>query len=373
MVLDKLPLSGMFLDRPTAESIAADNTLNVCFCCGHGFLSHVIDPERMYDQSYQHASLNSSMAHRGNDFLYDFILQSNYGRRFDYCVEVGCDDLYLLKKLGNCSINVLGVDPQWKDRHPELASDNIRVVGDLIENVNFRDVFDGRPDLIVLSHTLEHLADPRKTLQILLDSAKDDALVAIEVPSFDQQVYNGRMDMVFHQHLHYFSLHSMVRLLESLGTRYVDHRINHNYMCGSMLIIFRKSPVSAESGLGRPISQKNVADSIARFRRACDSTMLETGRIRAKKYAYGASQLLPLLAYHLQTDMSEFAAILDRSDTRIGKYFPGLPVRIIHPQNALDIAKSAVLITAVDSSRDILPDLIALNPQTIMCGVFSIN
>ena len=92
-----------------------------------------------------------------------------------------------------------------------------------------------------------------------------------------------------------------------------------------------------------------------------------------KKYAYGASQLLPLLAYHLQTDMSEFAAILDRSDTRIGKYFPGLPVPIIHPHNATDIAKSAVLITAVDSSRDILPNLIALNPQTIVRGVFSIN
>ena len=373
MVLDKLPLSGVFLDRPIAEPIAADNTLHVCDSCGHGYLSHVIDPERMYDQSYQHASLNSSMAHRGNDFLFDFILQSGYGRRFDYCVEVGCDDLYLLEKLGKCSINVLGVDPQWKGRQPEMVSDNIRVVGDLIENVNFQDVFEGRPDLIVLSHTLEHLADPRKTLQILLDSAKDDASIAIEVPSFDQQVYHGRMDMVFHQHLHYFSLHSMVRLLESLGARYVDHRINHHYLCGTMLIMFRKNSVSATSGVGRRISQQTVAASIAGFRQACDSTMLEISRLQEKKYAYGASQLLPLLAYHLQTDMSEFAAILDRSDTRIGKYFPGLPVPIIHPHNATDIAKSAVLITAVDSSRDILPNLIALNPQTIVRGVFSIN
>ena len=112
MVLDKLPLSGVFVDRPMAKPIAADNALHVCVNCGHGYLSHIIDPKRMYDQSYQHASMNSKMAHRGNDFLFDFILRSSDGRRFDYCVEIGCGDLYLLEKLGNHAFSVLGVDPQ---------------------------------------------------------------------------------------------------------------------------------------------------------------------------------------------------------------------------------------------------------------------
>jgi cyclopropane-fatty-acyl-phospholipid synthase len=313
------------------------------------------------------------MAHKGNDFLFDFILQSSKGRLFDFCVEVGCDDLYLLKKLAKCSVNVLGIDSQWKEVQPEIASDNFRVIGNLVENLNFQDVFDGRPDLIVLSHTLEHLADPRKTLQILLNSARDGALIAIEVPSFDQQIYRWRMDMVFHQHLHYFSLYSIVKLLESLGAEYVNHCINPHYLCGTMLIIFKKNPVSFVSGIGRLISHKSVATSISCFRQSLDLTMMEISRLDEKKYAYGASQLLPLLAYHLNTDMTEFAAVLDRSEGRIGKYFPGLNVPIIHPNNAKDISKSAVLITAIDSTRDIMPNLIALNPKTILRGVFSIN
>ena len=247
------------------------------------------------------------------------------------------------------------------------------MVGNLIEDVNFENVFERRPDLIVMSHTLEHLTDLRKTLQALLDSASDDVSIAIEVPSFDRQIYSGRMDMVFHQHLHYFSLHSIVRLFEGLGVCYVDHRINHHYLCGTLLIFFKKKPILITSGVGQPILQQAATTSIALFRQACDFTMQEIGRLHEKKYAYGASQLLPLLAYHLQTDMSEFAAILDRSEARIGKYFPGLPVPIIHLDNAADIADSAVLITAVDSSRDILPNLIMLNPQTIVRGVFSIN
>ena len=79
------------------------------------------------------------------------------------------------------------------------------------------------PDLIVCRHTIEHLANPRKILQILFDLANNDAIFLFEFPALEPLVARQRFDYIFHQHLQYFSLPSFLRLIDDCGGQYIRH------------------------------------------------------------------------------------------------------------------------------------------------------
>ena len=81
---------------------------------------------------------------------------------------------------------------------------------------------------------------------------------------------------------------------------------------------------------------------------------------------FGAAQMLPTLAYHMQSDLSFLECIWDDNPNRNGLTYPHLPVRIHQPKPNLHLSNSTVMITALDSTRPIISRLNDLNPRYIL-------
>jgi len=364
--LPAFPLTGIFIHEPEQGRHGFDQALRFCPGCGHAQLQHVIPPNQLYGEQYAHRSSASHLTPSSTAFILGYLDRIFPDRRFRQALEIGCNDLVLLNKLAPRCDRVTGIDPIWIGRTAPVA-DNMTVIGDYLEHVDLS-ARAGAPDLVISTHNLEHLVDPAVQLGRLAKCAAEDAVFVIEVPDLNAMVHNLRFDQVFHQHVHYFGLSSFCAMLERLGLHYLDHAMSWRNWGGSLVMAFTRNPAQA-----RPLPEDRkrldarfIHDQYALFRRRMVDFRLMAEQLPGDKWAFGAAQMLPSLAYHLQSDLSFLKGILDDCPKRTGATYPTIPLRIFRPDTVPDLADATVIITALDAVRPIANRLRDFNPRYIL-------
>ena len=368
--LPKFPFTGIYVHSPDMPRYrGVDQALMLCGECGHGQLRNVVDPRLVYDRSYTHRSSTSPISTTGNDFFAQFLTRVAAGRTFRRVLEIGCNDLYLLKKIESLGERLFGVDPIWKGRE-HGDSGKITVLGNFVEELNCVDDLGGPPDLIISAHTFEHIQKPKNQLERLVNAADANALFVVEVPGFDSLLMNCRFDQVFHQHIHYFSLASFERMIYEIGGEYIAHTFNYGYWGGTILVAFRKQsdtrPPSFQNRFSPP-KENQIHRQFAMFLEQLDACMhIIASWENETIYGYGAAQMLPTIAYHMKSDLAFVKSVLDDNPDRDGLMYPYLPVVIQKPEAEFSLEGANVLITALDSIRPILKRVIAMKAKRIL-------
>ena len=75
--------------------------------------------------------------------------------------------------------------------------------------------------------------------------------------------------------------------------------------------------------------------------------------------------MLPILTYHMGSNLEFMDAILDDNIERNGTTLPGIVPEIRLPLEG-EMDEATILITALDSTRPILKRLLSANPRRIM-------
>jgi hypothetical protein len=137
-----------------------------------------------------------------------------------------------------------------------------------------------------------------------------------------------------------------------------------------MLVAFRKgqSGGAALPSVVKPNKQA-VKESLSIFREQIAAlTKVLTVLIKNGEtiYGYGGAQMLPALAYHLQSDLSFLRCVLDDNESRHALRYPHLPLVIKKPEDGFTLEGAAVLITALDSARPIMRRVMALKAKRIL-------
>jgi hypothetical protein len=364
--LPHFPLTGIFVDPKESNSYPTfDQELLTCPTCGHAQLKNAIDPNFLYKDTYTHRTSPSPIARAGNDFFHTFLRKVIQDRKFETVLEVGCNDHYLLQKLSDISKNRIGIDPILSADEFQHSSE-IKSIGKFVEDIDWENECHS-PDLILSVHTFEHVLEPRKVFEPLFANAKDGALFIIEVPGFDSLLNVNRFDQIFHQHVNYYSLASFTALIDQLGGSYLTHAFNFDYWNGTMLIAFEKK-ASRTNHSFQKITPELIQNGFKRFTKTLSQTKEQLDYLYSngtKLYGFGAAQMVPCLAYHLNTDMNEFVCIYDDNLEKNGKTYPGLKTTISSTNDFSTIKEGAVLVTALDSARKIIPRLIQLQARYI--------
>jgi hypothetical protein len=363
-----MPLTGLYLPGDSdIELPAYDQAFNYCPGCGHGQLRHVISPEVLYDKTYTHRSSQSVISQAGNDFFERFVRKVTGGEKYRAILEIGCNDLYLLEKIQDMGEALIGVDPIWVGNDHQ-ANEKTRILGCFVGDLKDGTKLGVRPDLVLSAHTFEHVPDLIGEMRTVFDLAAENCLFVIEMPCLDTIVRTGRFDQIFHQHIQYLSLSSMVGVIDGLGAEYVDHAFNYGYWGGTLLFAFRKRP-SAKAGQNPRFDAPGAAALRTGFE-AFKKRLLGIRDMLTERdttyYGFGAAQMLPVLAHYMETDFGFAEAILDDNEGRIGHRLPHVKCPIMSPSAVGDMSEATIIITALDSTRPIMRRLIELSPRRII-------
>ncbi|MBI3011648.1 MAG: methyltransferase domain-containing protein [Candidatus Omnitrophica bacterium] len=373
--LPGLPLTGLYAKAFNNESVAGiDQHLAVCPSCGHGQLVYQVRPSLLYGESYSFRTSVSDTAKQGTGFFLSKLRELSADRSFHRVLDVGCNDLHLLRQLDGWVESRVGIDPVWnadekRQAQPDERDARINVIGATVEEVDLPQALEAPPDLVLCRHTLEHIGDPRAALSKLFEASTEDALFLFEVPGFEALVRRLRFDHVFHQHVQYFSLSSFQRLLGEVGFHYRAHWVNYHEW-GALVMAFvkqRGGGLRQADEAPPAVTPASVQAAYELFRRQMASTNEVLSTFEGTRvYGYGAAAMLPILAYHLGNDLSLLTAVLDDDPTKDGLHYGNLPLTIRSPSGVADLEGASIFLTALDNVKPILTKLLARRPKHII-------
>lgn len=369
--LPNFPMTEIYTTEKIKEKVAFCNqSFHVCRKCGHGQISHVIDVSLQYGDSisYSFRTSKSATGRESSDFFINFLLKTIKSRRLGIVIEVGANDMYILRTLSGKADKLIGVDPILKGKEKEYSKGNIVAIGNFFEDVSLHEKF----DVVICKDTLEHVEDPKQFAKKIVELGDDNTIYFFEMPFLETLLTGLRFDQIFHQHLNYFSLKSIIYMLRELDCELLDYQINYN-LWGSILFAFKKGKNWQRFARNiRTFSPEEIIKRYALFKNSMDLTQKQLKLIEKeneKIYGYGAALMLPVLSYHLGNDFSSFVCIIDDDISKDNLYYINLPVTIKYSGKIHSLHDSTVLITAIstiNNTRRIIAKLSDANPKQII-------
>jgi len=371
--LPKFPLTEIYLKFKVDQKIGfIDQEFHVCKNCGHGQINRIIDPNILYGHNYKTRTSTSSSAIGAIDVFLLFVDKIIKKKRVRSILEVGCNDLYTLRKMKNRADVLFGIDPILKGM--KLNDPKINVIGDFFENVDLQ-LLGCEPEIVLSSHTLEHIEVPKKMIKDLLAHTSPETLFFFQFPGLESLVNQAHFDQVFHQHLNYFSLQSVIYMLSDLDAELIDYEVNP-YHWGAIMIAFRKGKTNARkanlkfSSKVPSISLKHIRSQYDIFKKnmRLTSRRLATLKDNNGVYGYGAALMLPILSYYIN-GLEKLKNILDEDASKRGLYYLNFPVEIRLPEEVRNLKDATIVVTAINSMqavRAIIKKLIEIGVRQIL-------
>ena len=127
-------------------------------------------------------------------------------------LEIGAGLGYLTSRISDLGFDAIGIEPgkSYSNSWSELG---ISVVNDFFPSSQIQDHF----DLICAYMVLEHVNDPLKFLNGIIDHLKINGVAILAVPDCTEELTFGDPSILLHEHVTYFDSNSLLHLAQLLN------------------------------------------------------------------------------------------------------------------------------------------------------------
>lgn len=341
-------LTGVF-PRSAADPVTT-GPLELVWCPDSGLLQlrHTYDPLEMYGENYGYRSgLNQSMI----DHLANKVAFLEHRARLepgDTVLDIGSNDATLLKSYSVPGVQRIGIDPtgeKFRAHYPP----GITLAPTFFSADAYRSVARKPAKLvtaIAMFYDLESPIDFTRQIESILS---DDGLWHFEQSYMPSMMRTNSYDTICHEHVEYYSLGAVKRILESAGMRLVDVVMNA-VNGGSFAVTAAKASNSQavvnhsiidwlldqeeRMGLNTPRPYREFEERV--FRHRDDLTRLIRAINAAGKtiLGYGASTKGNVTLQFCGLTARDIPAIADVNPEKFGRCTPGTHIPIISETEA---------------------------------------
>ena len=369
----QLPLTEILTKSLSVKKkVNFDQILKFCKKCNHLFLDKVYNPEKIYNNSYTNSSHSFSNIYAQN-FFFNFIEKYINGAK-KKIIEIGSNDLYLMSLFKKRLDKSIAIDPCVR-KNKNLK--NIKYIKKFISEVRKEEI-DFTADMVLCSHTLEHIDNPVDFIKDLDKFGKNKTQFFFQFPSSESIINRKCFDQIHHQHLNYFSINSFQKVLEQNGYTVIDYSINeHHY--GALMIYFEKNKKGIKkkntnvSNIDSNFSLRESYLDFKKYLKNIENIVQNYKNQNIKIYAVGAGLMLQIINYHLDNLFSKIDGILDDDKSKVNKYFPNIKNKIMSLKNT-NISNTVVIVAPVASSittRKLISLVDKRNPKIIIVPTLS--
>ena len=275
-------------------------------------------------------------------------------------LQVGCSDGYTLSRFRDAGAHyVLGVDPSQLNNR--VAKDVYNVDSVCIEFERFEP--EQRFDLAVLTHILEHLYEPRRSLGKCNQLLNSGGWMLAEVPLLEKEQYFSTGYLAF-EHVNYFTEKLFVQMVESCGFEvHIVNKVFKAYRYPVVTVIAQKV-TKPDDGFTFHLDDESEGVT-QRFLQIDQSNWQRIERrlsagipAGADIYVWGAG--IHTAQLFSNTDILsryKVQALIDSSETKWGKSIAG--VQCVRPDAAMLHNSKIVVISTCASENEVYENLSA--------------
>jgi len=209
------PLANNLKNEPSIQN-TYPLAVNLCTDCYHLQLTHTVDPEIIYS-NYLYVAGTSKTLDQYSDWFAGYVSETLERKTFNV-LDIGCNDGTQLNHFKSRGFNTHGIDPA-KNIYP-TSSKNHNVICDffgpgIVEKVhhNF--------DAITAQNVFAHNPNPLEFLETVKKLMSEHTLVFIQTSQADM-VLNNEFDTIYHEHVNFFNINSMNKIVNRVGLELID-------------------------------------------------------------------------------------------------------------------------------------------------------
>ena len=344
--------------------------LRLYLCNGCGLVQTLRDINiASYYRDYRYSVASSPFALHFMQQLADLVWDTYGFQAGDRVIEVGSSDGMQLAGFHRKGAQVLGFEPSLALAQSARRR-GIEVVQELFDVSSVEKISaDKLPtQVLVLTHTLDHLPDPNGFLEAAkraLDPAR--GVLVIEVHDLEKTVARRESCLFAHEHTTYYCAASLQRVLLRAGFHVIntalvpdaERRINSLLVVATLstsIYASQKMSALAWNGLDR-------ADYMLAFGRSVHSSLTglrefvqgESQRgVRLAGYGVGARGIMTLAAIARPGD---FAYVCDKNPNVNGYFTPGTHIPVFTPEHLLTDPVDKVIVFSFGYFQEIYEEL----------------
>ncbi len=211
--LGDVGLAGSFLEKDQLEH-EKKYRLRLAFCRSC-FAVQVIDgiPPAIFFEDYFYfssaiATLRSHFKNYATEVIERFIPSKN-----GVVLEIGCNDGVLLKPIADMQVStVIGVDPA-RNVLSTINDDRVIVVNDYFNETLASDLREkyGGANIILANNVFAHIQDISGVTRAIKFMLSEDGVFVFEVHYLGNIIENNQYDMIYHEHIYYYSISSLLK------------------------------------------------------------------------------------------------------------------------------------------------------------------
>lgn len=342
--LGNMPRSDGLLPADAAPGAESTHPLELAFCesCALAQILETLPPDALFGEDYLYfSSYSRDLLEHSRRNAEALVERLGLGAG-SLVVELASNDGYMLKNFAEWGIPVLGVEPAPKQAR--AARDRgIETVCDFFGTDLARELrAQGRAaDLIIANNVLAHVADTHGFVEGMRELLSDDGTICIEVPYVVDLIDHNEFDTIYHEHLCYFCVHSLVALFGRHGLWLNDVQRIPIHGGSLRLFVQKRERVGAAVHELLDMEREHGVTALAYYERFADRVMtlrdtfrgmLDAWRAEGKRVtAYGAAAKGTIMLNFLGADPSLLECAYDRNPHKQGKLMPGvrLPIRSV--------------------------------------------
>lgn len=354
-------------ETPNVEN-SYPTQLLYCPRCHLVQLGFIVDARILFPAEYPYTSRTTK------------ILRENFAELYQECktlIDLGPEDLVV--DIGSNDGNLLS---NFKDRHMILGI-TPEEIGKVAIELGIPTIIDyfnreivkriisekGQAKIVTATNVFAHMENVNEIVKCILQLLVKDGIFIIESHYLLSLIENLQYDTIYHEHLRYYSLHSLKYLLEMHGLEIIHAKRIPTHGGSIRVYASRKGMYSVRDTVADLLRQEKPVvlgkEQISKFRNRVIISKLEllsmllTIKKEGKRiYGISAPSRATTLINYVGIDDGILDYVLEiKGSYKIGKYVPGTLIPIIEESKIFEDPPDYALLLSWHISDELIPKL----------------